>query len=680
MTYLEWNDQIAKHFFNSKKSGIRVWFSVEQELIDDIAQKKGVNFDGFIEAVKKGPDWVYRNQQKICIKAYDAFKKWDRRSEYPPYIAYLALFVLAVNHGNSEDFFENAYYGRLKTMLKEKPVMGQYPSFQKMWELWIDLEKWSLEDKKGELGEFHFDIYGKNNHVGIPYYQVVLKTEDKQNLSDIFWKMGWDSDSNPTEMEILKALKNNENLLSNRTIRRIKKGKADFLSVLTDRVLEELREYDADEQPVEDKDKESTKRGTIEICLDIDETAQKTDFYFRCKRKAGLPEESFMIKSNGSEWKVVPSSSSVSQKITGFNIENLDKDFSFGSRKYKFHYKGEKYKIFTQADRLGARDWISGQRPLPGKLFYLAAHNSLADKIQKWGQSACDICDNLDFNGLPREWSLFKVKGINGDKGIKQDIPAVSIDERLRIKFEGGIRSKRKNQFFDFAPPKILITGGTGQIPTPVYQRNQNDVLLAPISGEENIFDLPDNIPCGENIKIKIKSTGSEFESQRNLRLVENRLEKFSEYSNGAKMDHFGKLKQPLKENSDEPFQSEKLYFKGAYCHGFKSKSTYPKLPQVSLDSIKTIYLIGNTPGQIVVWPTDSLPESWSPIWMIQFKTYKKATACLIGNIKEINSGEQGFSKEQIKLWKKIVWHKRKRIKSKPKKQWKSWTKRAKNV
>ena len=721
LSYSEWNNQIAQHFFNPSNAGTRVWFSVEQELIENIAKKNNSTFADFIKVLKKGPDWVHRDQQKICMKAYNTFKNWRANSnfqhssnnatkaqihavsnevdiKYPPYIAYLALFVLAVNHGDSHDFSENNYYGPLRKILDEPQVTGQYPSFQKMWELWVDLEKWSLEDEHGDLGEFHFDIYGKNSHVGILYYQVVLKKDDQKKLHQIFEKMGWDSDSNPTEQEILIALKNNKDLLSSRTSKRIEKGKDDFHSILTYRVLEELRGYNEDEVLTNDSTQESDKRGFIEICMDIDETAQTVDFDYRCRRKSGLPEEKFILKCNSFEWEVIPSTATLSRKINKFNIEDWSKDFSAKSGKYHFSYKGEKYKIFSSGNKQGVSGWVFGQRPSKDNLFYLAVDKTLSSKVQKWGEANCDKCQKLNFGGLPNKWHLFKIKGVNGDRGIKQDIPALAIDSNPRINFEGGIRPSKGNKFFNFAPPKILVTGKLKPISQLVYSiDNQETKHLLSSQTEPDVFLLPKNIPCGKNIAIKILEQSEEkpikgiiedkFQNQeiykKKLILVENRLNKFSDYLKSQAIDRFGNLKNTQQSPStNESTGANKLYVKGGCCHGFKSKTNYPKLPYISLDKVKKIYLIGNTPGQIILWPEKSWPESWSPVWMILFKTYKKAEAFLGGDIKEQEPifNDQKFSKEQIKLWKEIVWLNRKRIKSKSKKQWELWTKRVKNV
>ncbi len=247
--------------------------------------------------------------------------------------------------------------------------------------------------------------------MGILYYQVVLTQDDLKEIPEIFWKMGWDSNSHPTDEEILKALKFHKNKLSNRTSKRIEKGKFDFQTALIQRVLKQLEELD--EANLSDQKNTDTQRGFIDLCLDeIDCTAKQAQFSFRCRRIAGLPQEDFNLKNKNKEWKVSTSSFSVSAPIENFKMEDWTKDFDATSDQYKFHYKGEKYNIFTKADHLEIRGWISGQRYTPDQPFYLAIHNNLLDKVQKWGQKHCDKCQELPFKGIPQDWHLFKIKGV----------------------------------------------------------------------------------------------------------------------------------------------------------------------------------------------------------------------------------------------------------------------------
>jgi hypothetical protein len=59
---------------------------------------------------------------------------WRKRNlQYPPYVGYLAFYVLAA--GLEGDFARHAYCPRLRTLLDEPPAVGQYPSFDRMLEL-----------------------------------------------------------------------------------------------------------------------------------------------------------------------------------------------------------------------------------------------------------------------------------------------------------------------------------------------------------------------------------------------------------------------------------------------------------------------------------------------------------------------------------------------------------------
>ena len=691
LTYLDWNNKIAQYFFKPEKIGHRIWFSVERDIIEKIATENNVSFDNFIEMVKKGPsECIHQGQQKICAKAYNIFKKWDRKSEYPPYIAYLALFVLAVNHGDSDDFSEINYYGRLRDILNEKSTLGQYPSFDKMLELWDDLEKWSLEDKKGGFGEFSNDIYGNKIHVGIPFYQVVLTDKNKNELPKIFLKMGWDSNSKPTEEETLKALKYNKNLLSGRTVKRIENGKPEFLSILTDRVLEELREYE-EELEIE-KGQESIKKGSIILCLEMDNLAKKINFYFRCKgRKAGLPDEDFILKNNTHKWKVSTSPDSIiSEKIKDYNIVDWKQDFSATAenQKYKFIYKGAQYKIFTSAEEFEISGWISGQRPMLEKLFYLAVYKDLFDKVKKWGKNECEKCEIIKFSSLPKNWHLFEIKGIKGDKLIKDIIPVLSIDKKQRIQFEEGIRPSRGNKFFDFASPKISITGGINP-PRYLYwsKGDEQGMPLIPSIQDRHIFFLPKNIPIEERIKVSDRrsiSTSTEDKIEQSFILIKTQLKMFSNYLDGLKIDKFGcfYLNEKISEDQND-FKISSL--QGAYGPGLQSIANFQRFPHLLLSEMKKVYLIGKKMGEIIVFPNEPLPDSWIPCWMIQRQSWKKFQAYFLGNKKvsiSKNDFQNTIKKDKIHLWKKIVYRKRKQIKpdKRYKKNWKSFLEEVKNV
>src|ERR1051325_2204847 len=164
--YLQWNDAIARHFFRPEEAGRTVYLYVTPDVIDEIGGAGSLGT--FVDSCKEGPPWSSRTG--VCQKALQSMEGWrDRRRDLPPYVAYLALFVLAAGHEG--DFAANAYYPRLRTLLSEPPTIGTYPSFGRMLELWSDLEKWLNEERGGALGVLRTDIAGAWLHVGLPIAQ-----------------------------------------------------------------------------------------------------------------------------------------------------------------------------------------------------------------------------------------------------------------------------------------------------------------------------------------------------------------------------------------------------------------------------------------------------------------------------------------------------------------------------
>ena len=470
LDYLDWNNKIAEHFFNPSKADTQVYLSVEKSLIEKIAGSNAT-FEDFTQKIKGGPPcppWaVSSSQGKITKKAYKAFENWREKDlEYPPYIAYLALFVLSVNHGDSEDFSTMDYYGRLEDLVGQR-ISTQ--DFKQTVELWDDLGKWSIEDKKGMLGEFESDICGPHFYVGLPLSQVIFSKKDIKELHEIFFDEGWDSSLWPSEYQIQKLLNSKKEKFSSRIKNRINSGDDRFISIVTERVLKELEEYDNEESEHHYSEENSTRKGKLELCLEINNLSNKVVPSFRCIMQSGLPDDDFTLEGNGYKLNISSSwpktSNKTMPKISNKTIiDDIDwkKSLSFESEHDKFRYVGGKYKIFTSAQNLGIEGWISGQRCDPSKRFYLAVHKSISSKIKTWGESSCNEFKFIAFDGMPSSWNLFEVKGIINDEKIREIIPSLAIEKSIRMRFSEGIRVSRGNRFFNFSLPKILITGQGG--------------------------------------------------------------------------------------------------------------------------------------------------------------------------------------------------------------------------
>ena len=69
MSYLEWNDRLAKYFFNEEMAGREVLLYSNRQIINIIGEGIGDVTD-FINTVKTGPRWETRSG--LCQKALQA--------------------------------------------------------------------------------------------------------------------------------------------------------------------------------------------------------------------------------------------------------------------------------------------------------------------------------------------------------------------------------------------------------------------------------------------------------------------------------------------------------------------------------------------------------------------------------------------------------------------------------
>ncbi|MBC8484513.1 MAG: hypothetical protein H8D45_00525, partial [Bacteroidetes bacterium] len=245
MDYLNWNDSLVKHFFSESMTNREVLLYINDEVISQLGEPHGAGVDDFIEAVKKGPEWATKD--RFCQKAWHTHNDWRKRNlEYPPYVGYLAFFVLAAV--TETDYAPHSYYPRLRKRLGEPEDAGMPAFFDRMIDLWDDLEKWSREDKHEELGRFVARIRGGWIYVGLPRSQTILSENERKHLPNMFDAAGLDPTDPPSPEIIPKMLSYyGQSILANRTRSLLESTQADddvLKSALVELVLDELDEWD----------------------------------------------------------------------------------------------------------------------------------------------------------------------------------------------------------------------------------------------------------------------------------------------------------------------------------------------------------------------------------------------------------------------------------------------------
>lgn len=207
MNFLEWNNLIAKHFFNPDQAGKDIHLFITKQEIINLA-KENFNeetdqeiWEDYLRKLKNGlpgssgfPD--------IFDKAIYAFQQWKKphlksiegvEIKYPPYIAHLVFAVLPLIEIQG-DYYATNYYDRLKDFLDENKIQQNLRNkLRNIDELWADLSHWSTNIKNGELGCFKELLFTHETRKFVykPFSQCVLTPKAIRKLPDFFYATGF---------------------------------------------------------------------------------------------------------------------------------------------------------------------------------------------------------------------------------------------------------------------------------------------------------------------------------------------------------------------------------------------------------------------------------------------------------------------------------------------------------
>lgn len=223
MTYIEWNSAIAAYFFNQAAAGKSIPLCVTR---DTLAEISGLDpeqaVQDFVRAVKDGPQWTQvpgcsrigskarnclfpdpnwhrrgpRSTEKRDLSDHDRWEKFAAAAAgAPPYLAYLACFVLAWTERPS-DYNGNDYYGPLNNLLglegfAQLDTHDFGPSYHakgkeiSVIDLWNDLESWGFKNGTG-VCYLPIALIENARYVDVPKYFGLLKASDMKYLPRLF--------------------------------------------------------------------------------------------------------------------------------------------------------------------------------------------------------------------------------------------------------------------------------------------------------------------------------------------------------------------------------------------------------------------------------------------------------------------------------------------------------------
>ncbi|WP_306200925.1 hypothetical protein [Bacillus multifaciens] len=658
MSYLKWNDLIASYFFNEEMAGQEVLLFIDKSLIKQLGKKIGENLDDFISSLIEGPHWIRASSNSgICQKALLAADKWrGRKLEYPPYIGYLALFVLA-GYVQDENFSQIAYYPKLRNLLGEEKGSGQYPSFDRMESLWKDLEKWSTEDKFEEYGRFKVRIRGRYRHVGLPLSQTIISSRERKRLPLIFNKVGitfYDSPDSETVRKIL--LDHGEEHFTKKTMRLLKgeEENSELLQALLDLAGDTLVEWDGI-IPGDLIDSNSFVHAKLRLCLSLNKLTEKAAFTLRINTQNEFPDEPLTFRR-----KMVVDTVRCIRITNGWSTELKDnqnvrldatrlnwiqgEQFEDLENRWKVSLPGAPVRVFMLGREYGLYNLVEVPRIKFDSKFMVLCSSSHIGRVREWLEYSCQGVGELQYTGLPQGWSLFHA---TNPREPCLGIPALTLVEETKVRFIDGIRLGNGNTFLSTLLPRIMLENNKeGAIVT------LGDTVLEQ-EHESKYWKLPGNLPVDKKLIIHILYQGT-----------------------SVKKVTFKVIKPTVAISSTKEFvrekglcldREEKVNI-GVVSLGATTLTRNLQRPLPTHLSNEIIF-IGQKLGEIYHWHGRNKVElEWEPIWAI-WKAGRKKWKVQFCSTRPLNKCElesQIVSKKDMKHWKSVMCKMRKTI-EKPK-------------
>jgi hypothetical protein len=662
-TYLLWNDALARHFFRPEMAGRDVRLYVNEELIEELGRPLGGGVSEFVEAVKAGPPWA--RHQGLCQRALSVLENWrSRGSEFPPYIAYLALFVLAA--GLEGAFAQHAYYPRLHQLLGDDD-RNQPASFARMLELWDDLERWSTQDRGGDLGLYSARIAGQQIHVGLPLAQTILSANEIRHLPLIFAQAGFDPTSPPSDDELARALRTQgTGIMRRRTLQlAATRGDAEAYDALLDAIGEELASWDGtvapDAQPpgaTEDR----RAYGAVRLCLAYDRISGRAAITLRCRLNKELPERGLTLRIEA-----LPETFYCEETLPGWSTRVVIKgtssplqagrlDWAAGgafrdeNHATQFRLHPSDVRVLVRGETEGLPDFVEVFQLPANQPFLLLYRDSRWPELAEWASTECDSFEALPVReGLPAGWRLAASKGARSDARVRGRFACLGLPGRLRLRLAGGVRSAPGASYFSFAPPSVLVEGGDG---TETVACNTTALVR---EEDASVWFLPDGLLNDTRLVISARKASE----HRRLALFLTGAFEWRVRATPEELDRFGQLCDPM---------ASSVHLAGAAVTvdapdelAFTRQFVLP--PELEATAGGRVFLLGREPDHVVCLPAERFPGEWAPVWAVPIDRHGIAIYC--GSSLEDEAPQVAGcagTTERRDIWKDVLWHRRKRI------------------
>lgn len=481
INYEKWNKAIIKHIFENSDPGDIVFLNTTPETLNDIAMREGFNTGDAVESLKEAVrDKVVKwgIVRLLKISPNDLYE--NTPEEEPSQVAFLALTVLAASRMKTLK-----YYKSLNELLFDDPDRGRWETdeLEHIEKLWKHLQNCVEYQYNIEL---HLTPGPSNQRfVWYPKSQCLISKRDEYKLHAIFFEAKLKPGAYLAEKQLFDVVRSSKYFqnISVKIKRPIQEQNTAEIRLILGRIQLILESWNG-------KVQESTSSGIgkrrkthiIDVQLKFNafrsEDIDQIRYWFRCRQK---PQINFKpnslnvesLQSDNDKWFepfVVNADFS--------SLQVLQKGIEIKSEEMKsLTYQLKPSDIWVFRNESEPDDgWFSQGNLLLHELHRIVFRREKSHVVTSFLKDYCDPLSSpksLCVGGEETSWQYVDVKPI---VLCKNTILGYSITTSKQISFVGGLPlDRRKNQYFDFCLPTIVVPDHYTQADAP-FQFNSKSL------------------------------------------------------------------------------------------------------------------------------------------------------------------------------------------------------------
>ncbi len=539
MKFLEWNHIIGEHFFNPLNAGKEVLLYSTKKEISELGIKKfgfsseTLSWDDYCKAIRSGfPEisskanfidkfailankwqyyekiiWGSNNKSDLKIESISIYSP-TLKVAYPFYLGFLIVLIIPLTE-NVNSYRANAFFPPLNSFLASNNIASsenKTTSISSIDWVWSNLEKWSKEYYKTDLGFFTERHLGNPNwhYVGKPFSQCLLSPRNIRDIPNIFWAAGIAPFSIITEHHFFRAITQYGETKAgfDRRIKQIITDEGNLLrKVIVDIVKREYNNWkgyviEYDEHEATEIPKSAWVYSTLLSAFTLNREDETFTHFYYLHSLNDFPEE---LNLSGNEIKSAGNNYSSPIHINfnrSLNLTDVQNKWRATTTKNQILVYASGSYFGLPSSNLVETDKISRQSTM-----YLLCEDAKKQVVEDWGNTfeKGDFTP-VNYDNVPHGFNLYKFKNPRQSHPTEE---ILKITTTKTVELHGGVKMGNR-AYLKYMLPKIFIMGANGTEKMFLEYRNpDNKIYLSRNEIVPEEFFIPSNVICNQNFLIR---------------------------------------------------------------------------------------------------------------------------------------------------------------------------------